>query len=79
MICVDEKNSQVIDFTFQESTAKQTVALLTKHGVRARYECRARYTIEEPYVEHFYAVIVDYVHDQELSCAKRILCLPMPY
>lgn len=65
-----------IDYTFQESSARQLVKTLKEHGIRARYEQRSRLINEEPYVEHTYAILVDYVHIDELNCAKRILCLP---
>jgi hypothetical protein len=68
--------SKSIDFTFQESSAILTVNHLKEHGIRAKYERRSCSIEGEPYVEHTYVIIVDYVHIDEYNCAKRILCLP---
>ena len=68
--------SKTIDVTFQESQAIKRVQHLKDHGIRAKYECRSCSITGEPYVEHTYVIIVDYVHIDELNCAKRILCLP---
>lgn len=65
-----------IDFTFQESSAKSTVNNLKEYGIRARYEQKSRSIEEEPYVEHAYIILIDYVHIDEFNCAKRILCIP---
>ena len=68
--------SKSIDFTFQESSAILTVKALKEHGIRAKYQQRSCSIEGEPYVEHTYVIIVDYVHIDEYNCAKRILCLP---
>lgn len=65
-----------IDFTFQESSAIKAVDQLISHGIRAKYQRRSCTIEGEPFVEHTYVILVDYVHIDELNCAKRILCLP---
>lgn len=65
-------SKQIAKF-FMEISAKQATDLLKDFGIRARYNQRSRHIDVEPFVEHTYVVIVDYVHIDEFQCAKRIL------
>jgi len=58
---------------FMESNAKQVTDLLKEFGIRASYQQQSRFIAEEPFVEHKYDVIVDFVHVDEWHCAIRIL------
>lgn len=67
--------TNLIDFTFQESSARDIVDRLKEYGIRARYEQVSRSIAFDPYVENTYNIVIDYVHIDEFNCAKRILCL----
>jgi hypothetical protein len=58
---------------FMEKSAEQVKAKLLDYGIRCKVKPCSRTIVEEPYVEHTWAVLIDDGNEQERGYIKRVV------